>query len=468
MNAAEAEAVVKEALRRGLIGGTKQRDYSPHTPTPRQGEFLAREELESLYGGAAGGGKSDALLMAALKCVDQPNYAAIIFRRTYTDLSLPGAVMDRAREWLQNTDAKWNDKEKRWTFPSGASLTFGYLESENDKFRYQSAEFQFIGWDELTQFTETQYTYLLSRLRRLAGSKIPIRCRAASNPGGIGHEWVKARFVTGDGSRPFVPAKLDDNPHTDQVEYRKALAQLDTTTRAQLEQGLWIRSLGGLVYPFTEHNVVDALPNRPDWEYVLSVDFGASQINPSTSIGVTAYSFSLPDEVYKVRTELSAGMTPSKIAGRIKELEGSYDFTSYIGDQGALGIGYINEFRERWAIPMEPARKKDKLGFRRLMRGDIERGAYKVVKIGNEALIEEALTVTWNETGEDNAKGQAVHCTDESLYAWREAKHYLAEGPVKPLPPVGTPERAQAEEAAIIEAEETYYQKQWNKRWWEQ
>ena len=118
--------------------------------------------LEALYGGAAGGGKSDALLMAALQYVDVPGYAALLLRRTYADLALPGALMDRAAEWLSGTDAKWNGQEKSWSFPSGATTTFGYMATDADKYRYQSAEFQFIGWDELTQFPSDPYLYMLS------------------------------------------------------------------------------------------------------------------------------------------------------------------------------------------------------------------------------------------------------------------------------------------------------------------
>lgn len=214
--------------------------YCPHDPTARQSEFLALNGLEALYGGAAGGGKSDALLMAALQHVHRPRYAALLLRRTYADLSLPGALMDRCGDWLRASDAHWNDQKKTWTFPSGASITFGYLETEKDKYRYQGAEFQFIGFDEATQFSETQYRYLLSRLRRLAGAEVPLRARCASNPGGVGHEWVKSRFVkAADPERPFIPAKLEDNPHLDREEYEKSLAQLDHITRAQLRSGDW-------------------------------------------------------------------------------------------------------------------------------------------------------------------------------------------------------------------------------------
>lgn len=220
--------------------------YIPQLPEPKQAAFLLLPHLEAMYGGAAGGGKSSALLMAALQYADVPGYAALLLRRTYADLALPGALMDRAAGWLQPTDARWNERDKTWAFPNGATLTFGYLETERDKYRYQSSEFQFIGFDELTQFRETQYRYMFSRLRRLADSPVPLRMRAASNPGGEGHQWVYERFVVGQSAangqrrRLFVPAGLDDNPHVDRAAYVRSLAELDEVTQDQLLRGLWV------------------------------------------------------------------------------------------------------------------------------------------------------------------------------------------------------------------------------------
>lgn len=188
--------------------------------------------------------------MAALQYVEVPDYSALILRRTYADLALPGAIMDRSFDWLRGTNAFWRDKDKTWDFPSGATLTFGYLENDKDRYRYQSSEFQFIGFDELTQFSEIQYTYLFSRLRRLKAHDVPLRMRAASNPGGIGHDWVKARFFgEPDPTRVFIGAKLDDNPHIDRIAYEESLSKLDYVTRSQLRNGDWeITESGGVFF----------------------------------------------------------------------------------------------------------------------------------------------------------------------------------------------------------------------------
>jgi predicted phage terminase large subunit-like protein len=261
--------------------------YIPSSPSVKQTAFLLLSNLEALYGGAAGGGKSEALLMSALQYVDVPGYAALLLRRTFTDLALPGALMDRARSWLGATDARWEDKNKTWHFPSGATLTFGFLEATGDKFRYQSSEFQFIGFDELTQFPETDYRYLFSRLRKLKGARVPVRMRAGSNPGGRGHGWVKQRFLE-EGrkeGRIFVPARMDDNPYLDIDQYRRSLAELDPVTRVQLEMGDWsVR--GGTKFRREWFKVVEEAP--PGIEWVRIWDQAATEAAPGKDPDYTA------------------------------------------------------------------------------------------------------------------------------------------------------------------------------------
>lgn len=252
------------------MNGITSVPYCPHEPTRQQRLFLALESFEAMYGGAAGGGKSDALLMAALQYVDVPGYSAIIFRRTHEDLSLPGALMDRADDWLRPhmsgaKPLRWDGQHKQWHFPSGAVLSFGYLSNDADRFRYKSAEFQYVGFDELTQFSEIQYLYLASRLRRLKTSNVPTRLRGATNPGDVGHAWVKARFVEpGDPERPFVRAYGKDNPHIDLVDYERNLSILDEATRKQLRDGVWLQDAAQLVYRYDSATDIPELPRTVD------------------------------------------------------------------------------------------------------------------------------------------------------------------------------------------------------------
>lgn len=244
----------------------------PHLPTTRQIRFLELESLDALYGGAAGGGKSDALLMAALQFAAVPGYSALILRRTFADLKLSGSLIDRSDEWLRGK-ARWNGQEHRWRFSSGATLQFGYCDHEGDEQRYRGSEFQFIGLDEATQFTETQIRFLFSRLRRRRSIPVPMRYRLVSNPGGPGHEFVKRRYIApGSPQRVFVPARLADNPFLDQEQYLQSLAELDPLTRAQLLAGDWDAVAGGRFKADWLRGRFCRDPHSPDWAFLRDAD----------------------------------------------------------------------------------------------------------------------------------------------------------------------------------------------------
>lgn len=256
-----------------LVGGFIKLKWSrfipqSHVPFGKQIAFLSLPYEEILYGGAAGGGKSDALLMGALQFADDPAYKGILFRRSLTDHDLPGSLMNRAKEWLAPFfDAKlcrWG-RNNTIHFTKGGQLTFGYLDKEGSrgKERYQSANFHFIGFDELTHFTKEEYEYLLTRMRRdVKDAHIPLRMRAGTNPGGRGHAWVKRRWqieevgeetrVNWDGQPetfkkfrglnpllPFIHATVLDNPYLDRKQYERQLDKQDAVTRGRLKHGDW-------------------------------------------------------------------------------------------------------------------------------------------------------------------------------------------------------------------------------------
>ena len=203
--------------------------------------FLAGEHMIPTH-------NSDAILSASAQYAwKHGEFACICFRRTFMDLALPGALMDRALEWWGGRDdVHWSAATKTFTFASGAKVSFGYLQHDMDHLRYKGAEFHQTNWDELTDFPlESQYAYVgLSRVRRAAKSTVPLRTLSASNPGGPGHTWVKARFI-GDpeagvkAPNLYIPARIRDNPHIDQDAYEEGLMHLHPTTRAQLLDGDW-------------------------------------------------------------------------------------------------------------------------------------------------------------------------------------------------------------------------------------
>ncbi len=236
------------------------RPYIAWTPHPRQAEFLKLSCEEALYGGAAGGGKTQALLMWLTEGIKDPRYAGIIFRRTNPQLSKADGLIARSRELCIPVGGQFKESGNTWTFPSGARVELGILQYDKDVENYQGAAYTRIAFDELTQFSEYQYTYLFSRLGR---TDIGIRpgMRAASNPGGLGHAWVKSRFVSQDAidavkrlgmyepsppgvfwknGRAFVPSRVADNPSLNRMDYANRLAtHLDPVTRARLLNGDW-------------------------------------------------------------------------------------------------------------------------------------------------------------------------------------------------------------------------------------
>ena len=261
MDIAALTPEVLDSLRASMT--PKLTKYIPVKTTPKQtAAVLMNNVYEMLFGGAAGGGKSVFILAAALQYMDVPEYSAILFRKTFADLMLPGALIPLSQQWLapylDDGTVRWYEKDKKYVFREyGSTLNFGYLDAKDDHLRYQGAAFQFVGFDEVTHINPEHFRYLHSRVRKPKSMKVPLRIRATANPGGTYGEYYYSRYFLDIAEanagleypkRVFLPSSLRDNPHLDEEEYRKSLAELDPITRKQLEEGDWeIREHGDVI-----------------------------------------------------------------------------------------------------------------------------------------------------------------------------------------------------------------------------
>lgn len=165
-------------------------------PNNKQEKFLALPDsiFEAMYGGAAYGGKTEVLSLIPLirRFVDHPRFKAILFRRTFPELEQE--VIPRVEQFYSAEGGKYNGSTKCWTFKSGARIFFGHMEHEKDVKKYDTAEFQYVAFDELTSFTEFQYLYFVGSRCRSSFADLPSIVRSATNPGNIGNNWVRERF----------------------------------------------------------------------------------------------------------------------------------------------------------------------------------------------------------------------------------------------------------------------------------
>lgn len=249
--------------------------WCPHTPTEKQLDALLSDSFELLYGGAMGGGKSDYLLMKALLYVHVPEYVALILRRSFAELSLPGAIFDRAKTWwLGNPKIKFDAQNKVFRFPSGGRIAFGYCDNEGDEKRYDGMEPTVALFDELQEFEWTQYQYIaFQRVRKTKSINVPLHVGSSAMPGGTGHQWVAERFVDPQPEDPtkqwraakrlrptFVPATHTDNPHLHADYATQTLARLDAFTRRQRGQGDWTVAPDGVMFKASWFRIIHALP----------------------------------------------------------------------------------------------------------------------------------------------------------------------------------------------------------------
>ena len=294
-----------------------------------QTEFLAASEREVLYGGAAGGGKSYAMLADPLRFMGHPQFSGLLLRHTTEELR---ELIWKSQEMYPKIwpGIKWSERKMQWNAPSGARLWFSYLDRDEDALRYQGLAFSWVGFDELTQWpTPFAWNYMRSRLRSTA-QDLPVFMRATTNPGGPGHSWVKKMFIdpapagkafwatdidsaqtlvypkghSKEGQplfkRRFIPAMLTDNPYlADQGDYEAMLLSLPEHQRKQLLEGNWDAAEGAAFPEFSRaHHVIEPFDIPRNWVKFRAGDYGYGSYSAVVWFAVS------PDEQLVVYREL--------------------------------------------------------------------------------------------------------------------------------------------------------------------
>ena len=368
------------------------------TPQPKQFEFMSRSENEALYGGAAGGGKTDCAVAEALRQVHIPHYRGLILRKTYPQLT---EIIDKSYKIFKGSHprAKFNQSQHVWTFPSGAKIFFGSMNHTKDRYNYQGKHFDFIDFDELTQFTWDEYYYLFSR-NRPDGKGTRCYIRAQANPGGIGHGWVKERFITPSApmntiwsklkyvnnkgkevvtwhSRIFVPSTVFDNPKLleNDPQYIARLAAMPEVEKRALLYGDW-DSFSGQVFLEWRNNidhyedrvrthVISPFEIPKHWRIYRGMDWGYAK-----PFSVGWYAVDTDGRLYRIRELYGCTGTPdegvkwnvSTVAKKIKEIE-SEDVN--LKGRKIIGIADPAIWQENGGVPIEREMAKEGIYFNR-------------------------------------------------------------------------------------------------------
>ena len=347
-------------------------------PTARQEEFITLPDdiFEALYGGQAGGGKSEILLMLPLvrKFYENPRWKGLILRRTSPELERELIVRSQIDGYYEACGGKYNGQHKRWQFPSGAIVQFGHFEHEKDAKIYDTAQYNYIGFDEVTSFTPFQYEYLTYSRVRSATIGLPSIVRSGTNPGGVSHNYFRNRFIgktildaksregkviienkkiNGKDNKiklAFVKSKAKDNEYLMKSDpgYLDRMQRLPEAERIAKAEGDWWIYSGQVFDDFRSERLLSEEENAIHvvnpftipyfWPRILSIDWGYEAmthvlwwaINPIPSA-------EHPGKIYIYREYASKKEKISTWAGNIRTISQGEDLRDIVLDPSAFG-----------------------------------------------------------------------------------------------------------------------------------
>lgn len=449
-----------------------------------QVEFLKQLYCdEVLFGGAAGPGKSWCLVFDALgtqylhtelgkAAYEIPEYRAALFRRKTTQFS---KLLDEGKKMYVPLGAELvygrrGDPGPSFNFPSGARIFICHMEQEDNKEDHQGIEYQYCGFDELTQFTVTQYSYLFSRLRSTVKG-LNCRMRATTNPTGTGLMWVKKRFIkTGTKvftpttvhyfapdpdrdieenstglevekdhiyakSRMFIPGKLDENKILQDADpnYKLNIISMGKKYENALLHGDW-DAFGGDFFEDFDSKTMAIKPFMipREWRLAASIDPGWS-----SPCAFTLHAVDFEDNVYALFTTYTRGKSPTENAFYIKQRIKTFPYTGgrmpefIVSGRDAFAKKDLNAiiasdktFADKFSevgLTLEPAsteRHNGWMAFKEYMRF----GKWKYFELYNEALIDEIVSAPQDEKDPDDIQGKGNdpevndHALDEERY----------------------------------------------------
>ena len=416
-------------------------------PNPRQREFFESRARHTAYGGARGGGKSWAirrkLVLLALR---YPGLQILLLRRTLSELTENHV---RLMQTELSGFVDYNQTQRVFTFPNGSRIKLGYCDNEQDVYRYQGQEYDVIGLEEATQFTESQMQFLTTCNRSVRTDFTP-RMYYTCNPGGVGHGWVKRLFIDRRyrGSEQaedyvFIPARVTDNPFLMRDKsYVVTLENLPEPLRRAYLDGDWGVLAGQYFGEFSRsRHVVEPFPIPKSWRKFRAMDWGYNDL-----CAVLWFAVAPGGRVYAYREYYERQVLSSEAARRIRQLTGEETIAYTVAspdawqNRGMSGSGDLSgmsiaEVFAHGGVPLVKADNARVAGWQRVREylAEADDGLPRLILFRTcENLIRTLPTLTFDEHFVEDVSGRCEDHAPEALRYGLMSRPTAAGEPKKP------------------------------------